>query len=166
MDTKEELLLFNATLEKNQQDERFAPLMSLVKKDEDLKQVIHDLTLFEVITLQISNIFAETLYRNTATALREANDEGVDLLIENFYNKYVEECTSNKKIEDIPDLVQIITWLEDIHFGISAQIWEESFLNSVIKPAIESISEAILETAAEEDVELDETDKEIELDVN
>ena len=70
--------------------------------------------------------------------------------------KYIKECVSNNEVGEIPDLMQIISWIEEVQFNISKQIWEETFFNNVIRPAIESITEAVLETASDEEIQEEE----------
>ncbi len=149
---EDELKSFKEAFQKNKEGQ-FKALEQFAINEEDFDKAVKDITLFEIITKQISGIFGASLYSDEATALNGANIDGTNALVENFFSRYLEECVNEKKITDIPDLAQIVTWVEEVHFNISKQIWCENFFGSVIKPAIESISEAVLETAAEENTE-------------
>ena len=147
-------------VEANKVNPIFADLANLTDK-EGFDQIVADLSLFESITMQIAEIYSSTLYNKEAVALHSANNTGSKALVLNFFTQFVAECIKENKIIEVPDLAQIVTWVEEIHIDINGQLWEEEFLTSVIVPAVETISTTILDTAVGLDENGEQQEEEI-----
>jgi hypothetical protein len=146
---------FSKQFDKNVSREVFKPIKGL-GSEEEFNRAIHDVTLFQIITKQINEIFEGPLYNLEAANLIQVSGENVDALLINFEEKFVEECLKENKLVGVPDIEQVIAWVEELHLGVSTQLWELTFFENVIKPAIDTIAQSILETAEEEAKEKEE----------
>jgi len=127
-----------------------------IATEEELNDTLQKLLMIHTILLQLNQIFTSAIYDEKATSIILASEEGANQLVDNFKKQYVEASTEAGLLAPIPDLDQLVSWIEELHKDITSQLFDEDFHSSVIVPALTDISAAVLETAIEEEKEMND----------
>ncbi len=153
----DEKIMFEKQLEEIKESKKYEELEKLLT-EERFVEVLNDLTLFEIVIKQISEIFIQSLYNENSAALLSASRESVNTLLGNFTQQFIDMTQGDEEVAPIPDLLQIVSWIEEIHIDLANQLYNETFVREVIRPAYENVSKAVIETAdeIEENGEIDE----------
>jgi glutathionyl-hydroquinone reductase len=108
------------------------------------------ISLLEVILRQVNEIFVNSLYnKDTPTLINSANSS-VNILREQVTEQYISNSKELNELMPIPGVEELAAWVEEIHYDISRQLYSEGFCNTVILPALQTITESIIEFAQEE----------------
>jgi glutathionyl-hydroquinone reductase len=148
MDKTEETEEVNINFEKNA--ELFVDIKDLCETEEQYQDVVMKISLLEVILRQVNEIFVNSLYnKDTPTLINSANSS-VNILREQVTEQYISNSKELNELMPIPGVEELAAWVEEIHYDISRQLYSEGFCNTVILPALQTITESIIEFAQEE----------------
>ncbi len=112
--------------------------------------VIRELALFEIVLVQINQIFKSTLYTTEVDTMNVASDDTVDILRDNFAKEFVRQTVEEEKLASLPTLDLVVSWVQEIHENLAQQLFTEEIVNDVLAPAYGNIAEAILGISKDE----------------
>jgi len=131
--------------------EQYEGLETVLTDEAVYEEEIQKLIMLQTVIMQINEIFITTVYNNDAKDIAKSSREAVTQLLDKFREEYMSAALETQDVPNIPDLDHIISWVESIHVNIGTQLFNEDFFNSVILPAYNDVSGAILDTAKEEE---------------
>ena len=131
-----------------QVSEIYKEIKEFTKDEEQYTGIINDLVLFEVVLKQLNLIYQDTIYSKDVPTFREASDKTVSLVTDNFRNEFIKKTKEAKELPSLPDLKQMISWIEEIHLNLALSLFTEDFIKEVIAPAYQKISEAVVDVSA------------------
>ncbi len=123
--------------------------------------VIQELVLFEVVLMQINQIFCDTLYSKESTTLSDASKEAVRTLQNTFALEFVDQSLAKEALTALPDLGMAVSWVSEMHSNIAKQLFTEDFAKEVLEPSYDKIAEAIIEVSEGEQVNVEDIDVEV-----
>jgi len=131
-------------------DPKFDPLKPLCDTEEQFKDLILKLSLLGIILHQVNEIFIGSLYAETGAALIDSSKNSVTLLQDTLIDNYIKTSLDAGQLAPVPEVKDISVWVEDVHFNIASQLYSLGFVESVVSPALATITTSIIEFAAEE----------------
>lgn len=129
---------------------RFKEIRHLCESEETFNDVVLKVTLLEVIVAQVNEIFIGSLYNPTASVLLESANNAVTALQESIVDTYISKSTELGELRPIPEIEEVTYWVQEIHIDILSQLHSEGFIQSVITPALDTITGSIVEFSKEE----------------
>ena len=124
-------------------------LKDLIKDEEKRAEISGTLELLQIVVFQVNEIFTSTIYNAENTEIIGIAEKSSIQLIEQFIKEYIKEISSSDKLPDLPNLDQFISWVKTIHINIGEQLFDKDFFTSVLLPAYDNITVAILDTIEE-----------------
>jgi hypothetical protein len=134
--------------EKNK--EKFKDIRQLCQDDKEFEDVVIKVSLLEVIIGQVNQIFISSLYNNDAPTLIEAANTSIEGLQQTVIDSYIKNSLEVGELMPIPDIPELSSWVEEIHHDITRQLFDEDFCDTIIYPALQTITSSIIEFAEEE----------------
>jgi hypothetical protein len=134
--------------EKNK--EKFKDIRQLCQDDKEFEDVVIKVSLLEVIIGQVNQIFISSLYNNDAPTIIEAANTSIEGLQQAVIDSYIKNSLEVGELMPIPDIPELSAWVEEIHHDITRQLFEEDFCDTIIYPALQTITSSIIEFAEEE----------------
>ncbi len=125
--------------------EKYSEILQFCENEEQQDKVIQELALFETVISQVNQIFKETLYQEDISVFGTASDETLEALVISFTKEFISKSKEGQELAGLPDLALVVSWVNEIHTNVAAQLFKEDFVNEVIAPSYDSISEAIIE---------------------
>jgi glutathionyl-hydroquinone reductase len=138
----------SVNFEKNK--DKFKDIRELCKDDKEFDDVVMKVSLLEVIIGQVNQIFMSSLYNENATALVNSANSSIESLQQSVVDTYIKNSLEVKKLMPIPDISELSTWVEEIHYDIARQLYAEGFCDAVIYPALQTVTSSVIEFAEEE----------------
>jgi glutathionyl-hydroquinone reductase len=138
----------SVNFEKNKN--KFKDIRELCKDDKEFDDVVMKVSLLEVIIGQVNQIFMSSLYNEKATALVNSANSSIESLQQSVVDVYIKNSLEVKKLMPIPDIAELSTWVEEIHYDIARQLYSEGFCDAVIYPALQTVTSSVIEFAEEE----------------
>ncbi len=129
---------------------KYADIQEYCEDADHFGRIVHELALFEIVIMQINEIFKDTLYSKDVTTLSGASNETVETLKNSFAAEFIEKTKEAKELSSLPTLDLVISWVTEIHENIATQLFTEEFAHEVLTPAYEKIAEAVIEISAGE----------------
>jgi hypothetical protein len=144
----------------NKKAEAFKEIESLCEDEKQFQDVVMKISLLEVILGQVNEIFMGSMYNSDATALINSANSSVNILREQVAEQYIQNSKQVGELMPIPDVEELATWVEEIHYDIARQLYSEGFCDTVILPALQTVTESVIEFAKEETDTEDESEVE------
>jgi len=129
---------------------KFEDLRKYCKDETEFDDLVLKISLLEVILGQVNELFIGSIYNEEAKALINAANSSTKKLQEEVVNIYIRNSKEAGKLLPIPDIEEISSWVEEIHYDIASQLYTKDFCDTVITPALETITTSIIEFANEE----------------
>ena len=129
---------------------KFEDIKEFCKDEKEFDDIVLKISLLEVILGQVNEIFVNSLYNEEAKALIEAANTSTRGLQEEVINVYIKNSKDIGELMPVPDIIEVAGWVEEIHYDIAMQLYSEGFCNSVIAPALETVTSSVIEFANEE----------------
>ena len=142
-----------ATVNFEENAKKFEVIKDLCSSDEEFQDIVMKISLLEVIIGQINEIFIGSIYNENSKAMIDAANKSVEMLQKNIVQTYVNNSKELQELMPIPDVAELSTWVEEIHYDIAMQVYTEGFCNTVILPALQTISNSVVEFAEEDSPE-------------
>ena len=130
--------------------ERFKELEPLCETKEQFLDVGLKVALLEMILSQVNEIFTSSLYPTSAKALIDSSAKAISEIQSSIVDEYIKTSLDKQVLAPIPDVNDIAYWVEEVHLDIAKQLYTEGFINTVFQPALETITESVIEFAKEE----------------
>jgi len=134
--------------EKNK--EKFKNIQQLCQDDKEFEDVVMKVSLLEVIIGQVNQIFISSLYNNDTPTLIEAANTSIEGLQQTVIDSYIKNSLEVGELMPIPDIPELSAWVEEIHHDITRQLFNEDFCDTIIYPALQTITNSVIEFAEEE----------------
>jgi hypothetical protein len=148
MDKPEEIPEANINFEKN--TEAFKELKQFCKDDEQFQNMVMKISLLEVIIGQVNDIFIGSVYGKDANALIQSAKASANTLGKQVLEQYIKNSKEIGELMPIPEVEELANWVENIHYNIAEQLYSEGFCNTVILPALQTVTESVIEFAKED----------------
>jgi len=141
---------------------KFEEIQSFCKDEKEFNDIVMKISLLEAILGQVNEIFIGSLYSKEAYALIDAANASVSRLQNEVVDIYIKNSKDLGELMPVPDVAEISSWVEEIHFDIAKQLYSEGFCDSVIYPALQTVTQSVIEFAEEESQESNNTTNEPE----
>ena len=129
---------------------KFEEIRKLCKDDSEFKDLVMKISLLEVILGQINEIFIGSMYNEKADAIINAANSSVKTLQDTVVDTYIKNSKELGELMPVPDIAELSTWVEEVHYDIARQLYTEGFCDTVIYPALQTVTESVIEFAEEE----------------
>ncbi len=129
---------------------KYEAIREFTKGEEQFNNVIQEIALFEIVLGQINEIYKDTLYAEEVSTLNEAADSTVEIMIDKFAEEFISKTIADQALSSLPDLAQIVSWIEEVHINIAGQLFTEDYVKEVLAPSYRSIAEAIIEVSRDD----------------
>jgi len=121
---------------------------------EEFDDFIEKILIFEIVLEQVTEIFKGSVFNAESEIVNYFTENNLQNYKVTFHKKFIEFTKEADRLMSIPELEEIVSWIETAYLEFLKNIFNEDYLNIVIKPSLEDISSAILEEAAKEKEEL------------
>ena len=125
-------------------------IKDLCKTEEEFKELQKNLELFLVVADQSNQIFISSIYNEDAKTLIEASEDAIIDLKTIAIERFIKGSKEVGAILQIPELEELLSWVQEIHTNIASQLFSEDFYESVYIPALDAVSRSIIEFTEEE----------------
>jgi hypothetical protein len=142
--------------------EAFNEIESLCENKKQFQDIVMKISLLEVILGQVNEIFISSMYNPAAVALVNSANASVNILREQVAEQYIKNSKQLGELMPIPDVEELAIWVEEIHYDIARQLYSEGFCDTVILPALQTVTESVIEFSKEETVPETEMEEENE----
>jgi len=132
---------------------KFEDIKDLCKDEKEFKDLVMKISLLEIILGQINEIFIGSLYFDKADVLIKTANTSVRTLQDTVVETYVKNSKELGELMPVPDIEELSSWVEEVHYDIARQLYAEGFCDTVIHPALQTITESVIEFAKEENSE-------------
>jgi len=123
---------------------------------EDALKILKDeFKIVDQVIQQVDEVFRSRVINEDNESIQKTLDDNIKVLTSNIVVKYVEMSLSMEALVDLPNLENILEWVQSSYTNILGQIFNVDFNTIVIEPALVQISEALVEFADENEPEKD-----------
>jgi len=139
---------------------QFEDIKDICKDADEFNDIVMKISLIGVIIGQVNEIFIGSIYNEEATSIMDAANSAIKSLQDSVIENYINNSKKINSLLPVPDIPELTSWVEEIHCNITSQLYKEDFCNSVIFPALNTISEQIIQFDVEEkeSAEVDNTE--------
>ncbi len=130
---------------------KFKEIEPFCKDEEEFNDVVMKVALLEVILSQVNEIFIGSLYDPNSKVLIDSANASIKSIQESVVDIYIKNAKEVEALVPIPDIQELAQWVEEVHTDLALQIYAEGFVNSVMVPALQTITESVIEFAKEEE---------------
>ena len=135
----------------------YSPIQSMFT-EEEYEDFCGKAALMEFVINQVNDVFKRQIIAEHNDSMQKNVEQVLQNFINNLREKYITNTLETKEIYSLPDLSDIVGWVETLYIDTFKQLFHSDFVDMAVAPAISSISEALLEFA--------DDSTEVEFDVN
>jgi len=149
-ETQNEISMEQQSINFDENIKKFEDIKDLCQDDHEFHDLVMKISLLEVILGQVNEIFIGSLYNEQSNALIDAANTSIESMQKTIVDTYIKNSRELNELMPVPDIEELSTWVEEVHYDIARQLYTEGFCDTVIYPALQTITESVVEFANEE----------------